>query len=67
MSSEKPETDAAAERPIKLIVERRADPAVNCSARVEVVSLAIDEDFDLGCDPYNRTGQFMALRERDGE
>ena len=66
MSGEKPETDAAAERPIKVIVERRADPTANRSARVEVVSLAIDEDFDLGCDPYNRTGQFMALKQRDG-
>ena len=67
MSNEKPEADAAAERPIKVIVEQRADPTANRSARVEVVSLAIDDDFDLGCDPYNRTGQFMALAERDGD
>ena len=67
MSSEKPESDAATERPIKVIVEQPADATANRSARVEVVSLSIDEDFDLGCDPYNRTGPFMALKQRDGE
>ena len=67
MSSEKPDADAATERPIKVIVEQRANPAADRGARVEVVSLAIDEDFDLGSDPYNRTGQFMALKERDVE
>ena len=67
MSNEKPETDAAAERPIKVIVEQPADAAANRGARVDVVSLSIDEDFDPGCDPYNRTGEFMALKERDNE
>jgi len=66
MASEKPEADAADERPIKVIVEQRADETANRGARVEVVSLSIDDDFDLGSDPYNRTGQFMALKERDG-
>lgn len=67
MASDKPGTDAASGRPIKVIVEQPADATANRSARVDVVSLSIDEDFDLGSDPYNRTGQFMALKERDGE
>ena len=67
MSREKPESDTASERPIKVIVEQRADATANRGARVDVVSLSIDEDFDPGSDPYNRTGQFMALKERDGE
>lgn len=53
--------------PIKIIVEQTKDPATNRSAKVEVVSLSIDEDFDLGGDPYNRTGQFVALERRDDE
>jgi hypothetical protein len=29
---------------------------------VEVTSLSVDDDFDLGGDPYNSTGQFVALQ-----
>lgn len=29
---------------------------------VEVKSLSVDEDFDLGGDPYNSTGQFVVLQ-----
>ena len=29
---------------------------------IEVKSLTVDDDFDLGGDPYNSTGQFVALQ-----
>ena len=32
---------------------------------VEVVSLEIEEDFDLGGDPYNRTGSYCIITPRD--
>ena len=67
MSSDKPESDAITDRLIKVIVERPADATANRAARADVVSLSIDENFDLGCDPYNRTGQFMAVKERPDE
>ena len=31
---------------------------------VEVISLEIDEDFDLGGDPYNRTGTHCVIEIR---
>lgn len=31
---------------------------------VEVKSLTVDEGFDPGGDPYNRTGQFAVLKEK---
>lgn len=30
---------------------------------VEIKSLTLDENFDPGGDPYNRTGQFAVLKE----
>lgn len=27
--------------------------------KIEVTSLQIDESYDVDCDPYNRTGQFL--------
>jgi len=27
-------------------------------------SLAVDEDFDLGCDPYNATGQHVIIKPK---
>lgn len=53
--------------PVRVIVETPEAVARNRQARVEVVSLSIDEDFDPGSDPYNRTGQFVALELRDEE
>ena len=53
------------EQPIKVIVEQPAN-AVH-AAKVEVVSLSIDEHFDAGGDPYNRTGSFIALELKDAE
>ena len=53
------------ERPVKVIVEQPADAAR--AAKVEVVSLSIDEHFDAGGDPYNRTGSFVALQLKDVE
>ena len=67
MSTDKANTDGAGKKPIKVIVEQTEDPAKNRSAKVEVLSLSIDEDFDLGGDPYNRTGQFVALELREEE
>ena len=32
---------------------------------VEVVALEIDEDFDLGGDPYNHTGSHCIVKLRD--
>jgi hypothetical protein len=29
---------------------------------VDLKSLSVDEDFDIGGDPYNSTGQFAALK-----
>jgi len=37
---------------------RRVRPAVDSS-------LTVDEDFDLGCDPYNATGQHVVVRPKD--
>ncbi len=67
MSSEKYETPEGNDKRIRVIVETHDDPATDTAAKVEVLSLSIDEDFDLGGDPYNRTGQFVALEldERD--
>ena len=31
---------------------------------VEVKSLSVDENFDSGGDPYNRTGQFAVLKKK---
>ena len=67
MSADKTNAGSPDPAPIKVIVEQTEDPAQNRTARVEVVSLSIDEDFDLGGDPYNRTGQFVALEVRDEE
>ncbi len=67
MSTDKAGTDKPAEEPIKVIVEQTEDPAKNRSAKVEVLSLSIDENFDLGGDPYNRTGQFVALELKEDE
>jgi len=52
-------------QPIKVIVEQPAQAAR--AAKVEVVSLSIDEHFDAGGDPYNRTGNFVALELKDAE
>lgn len=30
---------------------------------VEVKSLTLDDNFDVGSDPYNRTGQFAVLKK----
>ncbi len=35
--------------------------------QVEVTSLQIDHDYDLDCDPYNRTGQFIVVGTKKGE
>ena len=67
MSTEKANTERANEEPIKVIVEQTEDAAKNRSAKVEVLSLSIDEDFDLGSDPYNCTGQFVALELKEEE
>ncbi|MEM8817378.1 MAG: hypothetical protein AAGE85_16255 [Pseudomonadota bacterium] len=67
MSSEKAPRSGADGRPVKVIVEQPEDAARNQAAKVEVVALAIDENFDAGGDPYNRTGQFMALKVDEGE
>ncbi len=67
MSTDKASTERATEEPIKVIVEQTEDATKNRSAKVEVLSLSIDEDFDLGSDPYNRTGQFVALELREDE
>lgn len=44
----------------------QADADENVSERllddVEVTSLSVDDDFDLGGDPYNSTGQFVVLQ-----
>ena len=32
---------------------------------VEVIALEIDEDFDLGGDPYNHTGSHCVVKLRD--
>ena len=53
------------DQPIKVIVEQPAQAAH--AAKVEVVSLSIDEHFDAGGDPYNRTGSFVALALKDTE
>ncbi|MEO1245401.1 MAG: hypothetical protein AAFX56_06900 [Pseudomonadota bacterium] len=67
MSNDKTPLAGADRRPVKVIVEQPEDAARNQAAKVEVVALAIDENFDAGGDPYNRTGQFMALKVDQGE
>ncbi len=36
---------------------QRTPPAIDSS-------LTVDEDFDLGCDPYNATGQHVVVRPK---
>ena len=58
MSNEKPTKD----RPLpanKVVVDETP------LRGVEVLSLEIDEDFDLGGDPYNRTGSHCIIRIED--
>ncbi len=63
MSNEERPEAKNSEQPIKVIVEQPAEAAR--AAKVEVVSLSIDEHFDAGGDPYNRTGSFVALELKD--
>lgn len=42
-----------------------ARKAVKPSQDVEVIALEIDEDFDLGGDPYNHTGSHCIVKLRD--
>ena len=67
MSADKTNAGRPKPAPIKVIVEQTEDTAKNRAAKVEVLSLSIDENFDLGGDPYNRTGQFVALEIRDDD
>lgn len=64
MSNEKnsnPEQYATRLRPAQ-------DPARNATKPrqdVEVIALEIDEDFDIGGDPYNRTGSHCVIKIRE--
>ena len=48
-----PGTEAKPEAPAATDADAEAPPP-----QVEVTSLEIDQDADVGSDPYNRTGQF---------
>lgn len=52
-----------------LTVDNLAEGHRPATQKVEVTSLQIDESYDVDCDPYNCTGQFLidAAKLRKGE
>ena len=44
----------------------RSNVTVHHSDLNEAEGLAIDEDFDMGGDPYNNTGQHVSIKLRTG-
>lgn len=48
-------------RPARGLVRGSTEPSQN----VEVIALEIDDDFDLGGDPYNHTGSHCVVKLRD--
>ena len=48
-------------RPAQGLVRGSNEPNQN----VEVIALEIDDDFDLGGDPYNHTGSHCVVKLRD--
>ena len=46
----------------QLLPRSMQDPVeVKTASEVEVMSLEIEDDFDAGSDPYNRTGSFVVI------
>lgn len=48
-------------RPVRRLTRGSAKP----NREVEVIALEIDDDFDLGGDPYNHTGSHCVVKLRD--
>ena len=44
----------------KFNVDRAADLPLRVLPDVETISLEIDHDYEVDCDPYNRKGQFCS-------
>lgn len=47
------------------ITPGRARKSAEPKQEVELIALEIDEDFDLGSDPYNHTGSHCIVKLRD--
>lgn len=71
MSTEKTTPRNAPEQPAKtgLTGGHLAEAKKPANQNIEVTSLQIDEAYDVDCDPYNCTGQYLvdAAKLRNGE
>lgn len=61
MSTWKAVRDAAQTEPVKPEVPVDTDAEQEPTPQVEITSLEIEVDPEIGCDPYNSTGQFCVV------
>lgn len=57
--------DTARRSPVKVETDLRNNVQVLHSKLRESDELTIDEDFDMGGDPYNSTGQHVIVKPKD--
>ncbi len=57
--------DATQKSPVKVETDLRNNMQVVHSELNESDELTIDEDFDMGGDPYNSTGQQVAIKPKN--
>lgn len=71
MSTEKTAPRNAPRQPAKaaLTARKPAETKKSVIQNIEVTSLQLDESYDVDCDPYNCTGQYLvdAAKLKNGE
>jgi len=55
-----PQTAADKPARTKLNVDKSGETKQPVVEKIDVTALEIDESYELDCDPYNSTGQFLA-------
>lgn len=64
MSSHNAKTDFAFQNPSTEIVEETSEASEQRIPPAIDSNLTIDKDVDLGCDPYNATGQHIVVKPK---
>lgn len=55
-----PQTAADTPARTKFNVDKSGETKHTVVEKIDVTALEIDESYELDCDPYNNTGQFLA-------
>ena len=64
MDSHNPKTETVVKKESVRVETDHKGARVLQTDVLDAPELSIDEDFDIGCDPYNSTGQHVIIKSR---